>query len=148
MPPRKQPAKAAEPIPFDLSRFQEVPEYVERVIERGEGKRPLKVTLVDLSIRQTNKIRWGLSVPLRESFEDIASFVVAWDLRQKDTATGELVDVPPPAEVGWEVFELLPNEVGSDIVNWLKVPFYMKSEAAKKASSGSERTTDPPKSDD
>lgn len=147
MPPRKQTAPAPEPVVFDLSMFQEPKHYVWREIER-EGQEPLRVKMQDLSIRQTNAIPWGLSVPLRDAFEAVAPYVVEWNFEAVNLETGETVSVPPPAEVGWEVFELLPNPVAGAIVNWLKIPFYMKTEAEKKASSGSTSTTDPPKNGD
>lgn len=149
MPPRKKVAgsrqQAAEPVVFDLSQFVEAKHYVWREIER-EDQEPLRVKLQDLSIRQTNEIPWGISVPMKEAFEAVASYVVEWNFEAVDISTGALVPVPPPAEVGWEVFDLLPNTVAGNIVNWLKIPFYMKSEAEKKSSTPSSNTTDPPKS--
>jgi len=126
--------------------FQEPKHYVWREIER-EGQEPLRVKMQDLSIRQTNAIPWGLSVPLRDAFEAVAPYVVEWNFEAVNMDTGELVPVPPPAEVGWEVFELLPNPVAGAIVNWLKIPFYMKTEAEKKSPNESTSTTEPPNSE-
>ncbi len=149
MPARKKPVEtpaAFDAVPeFDLALFRESAHYVIRDIPR-EDDEPLRVRVRDLSIRQTNAIPWGVNVPLRESFEHVAQYVVEWNLCAENVETGETVAVPPPAVVGWEVFELLPNSVGSDLVNWLKVPFFMKAEAEKKALTPSTSTTDPPKS--
>lgn len=138
MPPRKKQDTA--PV-FDLSMFQEPKVYVWREIER-EGQDPLRVKMQDLSIRQTNAIPWGVAVPLRECFEAIAPYVTEWNFEAVNTETGELIPVPPPSQVGWEVFEMLPNSVGSDIINWLKVPHYMKLESEKKSSTASSNTTE------
>lgn len=108
--------------------------YIWREIEReGEDAAPLRVKVLDLTTKQTEDIPWGTRVKLRESYEAIAPYVVAWDLRAENIRTGEMIDVPPPAEAGPEVFELLTNAEGSALVNWLKVPTYMKAELEKKS---------------
>lgn len=138
MAPRK---KAAEPAPvFDISQFREEKRYVWRDIET-EREKPLRVKVEDLSIRQTNDIPWGLKVPLAEAFAAIPEYIVEWTLEAENLSTGEVVPVPPPAEVGWEVLELLTNDEGSSVVNWLKVPQYMKAAAEKKSQSESDSTS-------
>ena len=138
------PKKAKSEAPaFDLSQYREPKHYVEREIER-EGQEPLRVTLQDLSIRQTNAIPWSARLPLKDVFEHIAPYVVSWNFEAENIETGELVPVPPPAEVGWEVLEFLPNPVGTSIALWLKTPWAMKAADEKKASSGSPTTTEPP----
>lgn len=134
MAPRK---KKSEDTPvFDLSQFREERRYVWREIER-EGGEPLRVKLQDLSIRQTNEIPWSLNTPLRDSLQAVAQYVAEWNFTAENLETGEVVPVPPPAEAGWEVFELLPNSASGDIVNWLKIPHYMKAEEAKKSQAAS-----------
>lgn len=141
MAPRK---KAAESAPvFSLDQYREAAHYVWREIERDDGD-PLRVRLVDLSIRQTNEIPWGIQTPMKDAFAAVAPYVVEWSLEAVNLETGETVPVPPPAEVGPEVFELLPNIVAGNIVNWLKIPFFMKAEFEKKESTPSPSTTESP----
>lgn len=121
--------KATTPV-FDISQFREQKRYVTREIDR-EGTKPLTVKLEDLSIRQTNEIPWGMKVPLKESMEVCAQYVAEWDLEAENIATGDLMSVPPPSEAGWEVFELVENSVAVAIINWLKIPHYMKAQAEK-----------------
>lgn len=145
MPTRNKPAATSDttaPV-FDISRFREAKNYVWREIERDEQS-PLRVKLQDLSIRQTNEIPWGIKVPLKDSMEVCAQYVVEWDLEAEDITTGQMVPVPPPAEAGWEVFELVQNQVASDIINWLKIPHYMKAQEEKKSSTLSSSTSEPP----
>lgn len=145
MAPRKKATKAAEestPV-FDISQFREEKRYVWREIDREDGE-PLKVKLQDISIRQAVDIPWGMKTPLKETMQVAAQYVAEWSHKAENLETGEVIDVPPPAEAGWEVFELLPNEVASDIVNWLKVPHYMKSlkaESEKKSETASSTTS-------
>lgn len=143
--PRKPATTAAAPA-FDLSLFREAKHYVWREIEREEQE-PLRVKLQDLSIRQTNAIPWATGMALRTVFEHIAPYVVAWDFEAVNIETGETVAVPPPAEAGPDVFELLPNTVGTEIVMWLRTPWVMTVNA-KKALKPSTSTTDPPKTSD
>lgn len=142
------PKKAkTEAMAFDLSQYREAKHYVWREIDR-EDQEPLRVKLLDLSIRQTNAIPWAGSMLLREIFDHIAPYVVEWNFQAEDIETGETVDVPPPAVLGGEVFELLPNPVGTAIAMWLKTPWAMKAADAKKASTPSTSTTDPPSETD
>lgn len=134
--------KATTPV-FDISQFREQKRYVTREIAR-EGTKPLTVKLEDLSIRQTNEIPWGMKVPLKDSMEACAQYVVEWDLEAENLETGEMVPIPPPAEAGWVVFELLENKAASDIINWFKIPQYMKAELEKKSSTESSSTTGNP----
>lgn len=145
----KKPAKNQEPTAtpsaaiaapvFDISQFRAPQNYVWRKVERegedeGEPRQPIWVYLLDLSIQQTNDLPWGLDVALRESMEVAAQHVAKWDFEAEDVKTGKMVPVPPPSVAGWEVFELLTNSEASAIINWLKVPHYMKSEAGKRTS--------------
>ena len=141
MAPRKKKSEDA-PV-FDLSQYREQRRYVWREIEREDGP-PLRVRIEDLSIRQTNDVPWGMDVSLKASMEAVAPYVVEWSLTAENLATGEIVAVPPPcSEAGWRVFELLPNSVAADIINWLKIPHYMKAEEIKKSQAASSSTTEP-----
>lgn len=133
--------KSDDAVVFDISQFREETRYVWRDIER-EAASPLRVKLRDLSIRQTNEIPWGLNVTLQESFKAIAQYVVEWSLEAENIETGDTVSVPPPAVAGWEVFELIGNTEASHIINWLKIPHYMKAEAEKKLQKPSKNTTE------
>ena len=139
MSPKK---KADAPAPFDLTSLQRVPHYVWREIER-EDQEPLRVKLRDLSIRETNEIPIGASVKMSDVYPILAPYVVEWTLEALNTETGETIPVPPPAEAGWEVFELLNDEEGSAVLTWLKYPQAMKGLAQKKAQSSSTTTPTP-----
>ncbi len=145
MPPRKK-ADPVAPV-FDLSQFREAPHYVWREIDREDGE-PIRVKLLDLSIRQTNAIPWAGSTPMREIFGHIAPYVAEWDFKAENIETGELVDVPPPSVLGGEVFELLPSAAGTAIAMWLKTPWAMRAADTKKASTPSTSTTEPPNTSD
>ena len=127
------PSKKAAPV-FDISQYQPLARYHWREIER-EDAAPLRVRLRDLSIGQTNAIPYGLKVPLTDAFAVIAPYVAEWDLRAVNTATGEEVDVPPPAEAGPGVLELLDSATGALLVTWLKAPHAMQAAAEKKSPS-------------
>lgn len=144
MPPRKH---AAAPV-FDIARYREAPHYVWREVEWPDRDRPLRVQVQDLSIRQHRAIPVGTDVTLADQYAAIASYVVGWDFEAVDLTTGETVQVPPPAEAGPEVFELLPDTVAIGVLLWMYNPSYMRGVAAKKASMPSETTTDPPSGDD
>jgi|SRR5690606_9311585 len=131
---------------FDISQFRAPKSYVWREIEReGEGREPLRVKLEDLTIQQSKELPWGMQVPLKQSYEAAAQYVVEWSLKAENIATGDVVPVPPPAEAGWEVFELLTNAEASAVINWLKVPQLMKAEEEKKSSEPSTTTSRRPK---
>lgn len=125
--------KKAEPEPFDLSSLRRATRYVWREVER-EDDIPLRVKLRDLSMGETNAIPLTLKTPLTEALEHIAPYVVEWSLTAERTDTGEIVDVPPPAEVGAEVFDLLKTEEAGAILSWLKFPQQMRSADEKKES--------------
>lgn len=122
--------------PFDLAAFLErVADddvFHERVIEREHGRKPLTITVRDLNIRQTNAIPYGPRVPLTDAFTVIAPYVTAWDLELRDKQSGKTIPVPPPAEAGPEVFELVDTATGAAIVSWLKAPHVMMAVAEKK----------------
>ncbi len=161
MPPRKsvtttdgRPRAAANkrladaPAVFDIAQYREVPHYVWRDVEWPDRDRPLRVQVQDLSIRQHRAIPAGKGVLLADQYPAIAPYVVAWDFEAVSLETGETVPVPPPAEAGWEVFELLPDAVAIGVMLWIYNPSYMRGIAAKKASTPSESTTDPPSGND
>lgn len=139
MAPRKK--KVAEQPVFDLSQYREQRRYVWREIEREDGP-ALRVKLEDLSIRQTNGVPWGMDISLKASMEGVAPYVVEWNLTAENLATGEVVPVPAPAEAGWQVFELISNREAGDIINWLKIPHFMKAEEIKKSQAASSSTTE------
>jgi hypothetical protein len=145
------PRKAASAPVFDISKFREPAHHITRSIDWGdEGQAPLSVTLQDLSIRQTNELAAAVAseTPMGEVYKLIAPYVTGWDFQAENLDTGEMVAVPPPAEAGPAVFELLPNAVGMTIYLWLKSPWLMKAADSKKVSTPSTSTTDPPSNND
>lgn len=145
MAPRK---KKSEDTPvFDLSQFREQRRYVWREIER-EGGEPLRVKLLRLTLREVEDIPYTATTPMRDVYAAIAPFVVEWNFTAENLETGEVVPVPPPAEVGGEVFELMENVVGNEIAQWLKLPRFMERDEQKKALASSENGEPPPSEND
>lgn len=135
----KKKADAPANEPFDITQFQRAKRYVWREIERpdsqeNESLKPLRVKLLDLSIGQTNDIPLTMKTALSEVFPIIAPFVAEWDFTAENKQTGEVIPVPPPAEAGPEVFDLLATEEAGSILSWLKFPQQMRSAEEKKAS--------------
>jgi hypothetical protein len=127
MPTKKKPT----PI-FDISRVAPEARYHWREIER-EDRDPLRVKVLDLNIAQTEAIPYGMNVPLKDAFVAIAPYVVEWDLRLVDKESGDTVDVPPPAEYGPEVLDLLDTAAGIRLVSWLKAPHVMQAAQEREA---------------
>lgn len=141
---KKTTADTAEPPTFVLSAVEREPDYVWRELDR-EGKPPIRVKVRDLSIAQTNQIPIDAKTKLSEAFKIIAPWVVEWDFTAFDTNSGQTVPVPPPAEYGWEVLELLDAAEAGDLISWLKWPHQMKGMQEKKRSATSTTTPTPPK---
>lgn len=127
--------KGATPV-FDITKVQPEARYHWREIER-EDREPLRVKVLDLNIAQTEVIPYGMKTPLRDAFEAIAPYVAEWDLRLVDKESGAVVDVPPPAEYGPDVLDLLDTATGIQLVSWLKAPHVMKA-AQERADADSE----------
>jgi len=137
----KASSNGTEPKPFDFTSLRRVPRYIWREIEReGDDVAPLRFKVLDLSTRETNDIPLTLKTPLKEALEHIAQYIVEWDFTAVNIETGETVPVPPPAEVGAEVFELLTVEEAGAILSWLKFPQQMRTADQKKASTKSGNT--------
>lgn len=135
----KASSNGAEPKPFDFSSLRRVPHHVWREIEREDAP-PLRCKVLELSNREAEEIPIGVKVPLRDALEVCAPYVVEWDFQAVNLATGETVLVPPPAEVGVDVFELLTNEESGAILSWLKYPQQMRTLADQKKLKGSANT--------
>lgn len=143
---RKQ--DAATPSLADLldpSKFRPVPHYTWREVERGDED-PLRIRVQVLSMRQADAIPWTTETPMADIYEAIAPHVVDWDLHAENIDTGELVAVPSPAQLGPEVFELLPNSVGTTIALWLKFPSGM-ARAAQATEPNTADTTGSPETE-
>lgn len=145
MAPRKK--KVEEAPVFDLTQFREERRYVWREIPREDGE-PLRVKVLRLTLREVEDIPYSPTTPMRDVYAAIAPYVVEWNFTAENLTTGEVVPVPPPAEVGGEVFELMENIIGNEIAQWLKLPRFMERDEAKKASASSENGEPPPSEDD
>lgn len=127
----RAPKKSTKAEPFDLMSLRGAKRYVWREIER-EDDAPLRVKLLDLNIRESKEISFGMRTPLEDAYKASAPFVVEWDFRAENQNTGDMIDVPPPAEIGWEAFELLDQSTASLVVSWLKAPAAMQLNDEKK----------------
>lgn len=116
---------------FDASQFARPRHTITRELER-EGRAPIRVEVLDLSVAETNAIEYKPTAPVKQIQEQIAPYVVGWDFRATNKVTGELVDVPPPAEAGWEVLDLLNSSELGDLISWLKWPHQMEQLTEKK----------------
>lgn len=120
---------------FDITTVQRAPRYVWREVEREDAP-PLRVKVKDLGIAETEAIPVNMRTALSESLQAIAPYVVEWDFEAVNKETGETIPVPPPAEAGWEVLEILSEVEAGTILAWLKYPTNMKIMQEKKASEG------------
>ena len=145
MAPRKK--KVEEAPVFDLTQIREERRYVWREIPREDGE-PLRVKVLRLTLREVEDIPYSPTTPMRDVYAAIAPYVVEWNFTAENLNTGEVVPVPPPAEVGGEVFELMENIIGNEIAQWLKLPRFMERDEVKKASASSENGEPPPSEDD
>lgn len=125
--------------PLDFTTLRRAARYHWREIER-EDDEPLRVKVLDLSMAETDAIPLTMKTPLREALEVVAPYVVEWNFRAVNTVNGETIDVPPPAEAGAEVFDLLTIEESGAILSWLKYPQQMRGAEAKKALPPSKNT--------
>lgn len=133
---------------FDISQYRDTARYyIWREIER-EGQDPLRIKVQDLTVRQANDLAFPTTALLGDIYAAIAPYVVEWNLRAENLETGEIVDVPPPATLGPDAFELLPTSVATNIYLWLRTPWLMHSVTEKKASTPSTSTADPPSETD
>lgn len=137
------PSQKVQAPTFDLAQYRAERRYVWREIER-EDDEPLKVKLLRLNIRESDGIPFKADVQMAEIHEAIAPFVVEWNFRAENVETHEVVDVPPPAVVGGEVFQLMENGIGVQIATWLKMPRLMEREGEKKDLTSSESMESPP----
>lgn len=132
------PSKKTDTTPFDLASLRRAPRFIWREVERdhvdGEDPRPpIRVKLRDLGISETNAIPIGIKTPLSECLQVIAPHVVEWDFQAENLNTGKIIDVPAPAEAGWEVVELLSEEDAGAIIIWLKFPHGMRAASEKES---------------
>lgn len=125
-----KPRKSTTPA-FDLSHFQRPRQTVAREIERP-GQAPITIQVYDLSVGETNAIEYKPTAPVKDVMVQIAPYIVGWDFKAENKATGEVVDVPPPAEAGWEVLDLLNSSELGDLISWIKWPHQMEQLTEKK----------------
>ena len=114
---------------FDLSQVQRPRRTVTREIDYGI---PFTVDVIDLSTGETNAIEYKASDPVEKVYKAIAPYIVGWTFKAENKKTGELIDVPPPAEAGWEVLDLLNSSEAGDLISWVKWPHNMEQMTEKK----------------
>ncbi len=139
--PRKSTTTA--PV-FNIDEYRVARHYDEREIEMAGGE-TLHVTLLHLTTREAKGIPFTTKTKLQDAYEAAAPYITGWDLQAENLKTGASIDVPPPAEAGWEVLEMLDDATGSLVVLWLKNPAAMQlnSKVGKTDSTPSERTDAP-----
>lgn len=83
----------------------------------GEDK--LWAEIASLSFDEIDRVKACLraDVPFSETWAVISPYVVRWNAQAIDQLTGDLVDVPPPAEIGGDAFSALEPWV----TTWLTV---------------------------
>lgn len=133
------PKKKAEIV--DLARYRRPARYREFTYSEmpglEEGAEPFTVTVQsNLSFAELDAIPYGAGTPYIEVFKAISPYVTAWNVEREVLETGQREAVPPPAEAGWEILQVLDHIEA----NWLmdKVKFgYLAvaadAEAAQKA---------------
>ncbi len=103
--------------------------------------------LLRLTMQEVGELVFGPTTPMKDVHASIAPYVVEWDFKAENLLTGELIDVPPPAEIGGEVFEIMEGPIGTMIVLWLKSPQFMERGDDEKKDSSSSEPTEPPSSE-
>ena len=104
--------KAAAPAPTG---FQIRPRYREvtcDLFELEDGEVPFTATIrTNLTFAQLEEIPSGDDATFPEVWEVIHPYVIAWNLMAEDASTGEIVDVPPPAEAGPDIAKMLEPQI-------------------------------------
>lgn len=104
--------KAAAPAPTG---FISRPRYREVEcdwFELEDGEVPFTATIrTNLTFAQLEEIPSGDNATFPEVWEVIHPYVIAWNLMAEDASTGEIVEVPPPAEAGPDVAKMLDAQM-------------------------------------
>lgn len=111
--PKKKPQPAIEavtpitgyrrPHTYREFRFDEYPDL-------PAGAEPLTVKVrANLSFDEIDAIPFGAGTPYADVFQAIAPHVVTWNVIREVLETGQMEAVPPPAEAGWEVLQVLDH---------------------------------------
>ena len=106
-----------------------------------EGAEPLRVKVrVNLSIEEQNAIPVSDGTTFREQWDVIAPYVAEWNVLRENHATGELEQVPAPAEAGPDAFLVLDQLESLWLVQQIKYGYAIRTDAEKKASTPSDTT--------
>jgi hypothetical protein len=137
MPKKKAAVEAVTPV-VDVSRYQRPARY--RWFEYSEmpgleeGQEPLRVKLrSNLSFMELDQIPFSAGVSYTELFQAIAPYVVEWNVQRTVIETGEMEAVPPPAEAGWEVLQVLDHIEANWVAEQVKYGYLATAEDAKNA---------------
>lgn len=115
---------------------------IEATFEAAEGAEPFRATIVtSLTFAEVDAIpledaRW------KDIFKAIAPYVLAWNAMARNVETGEYEPVPPPAEAGPDVFQLVPPDVTVFLAVKLKTAHLGDKDERPKESAPSDDTPD------
>ena len=108
--PRKN-AKTPEPV--EITGYRVRPRYRDVTCdwyELDEGEEPFTATIrTNLTFDQLNAIPAGKDVTFEEVWQEIAPYVVGWNLVAENMSTGTVEPVPPPSEAGPIAFRALDS---------------------------------------
>ena len=166
MPKKKQPAVEALAPVTQITGYQRPHRYREFAYTEHpdlvEGQEPLRITVrSNLSFEELDAIPYS-GVTYDEVRTAIAPYVVGWNLIRPCLETGQMERVPPPAEVGPEIMQLLDHietnwvldkvklgylQVAKDAEDAAKKMRQFLADAKERASRGSEPTPEPSRGD-
>ena len=131
--PKKKPAP-----PIDITRYQRPARFREFAYTEmpglEEGQEPFTVTVrTNLSFAELDAIPYGKGTPYVEVFKAIAPYVTAWNVQRVVQETGALEAVPPPAEAGWEILQVLDHIEANWLMDKVKFGYLAVAEDAEAA---------------
>lgn len=147
--PSKKTAKAngAAPAPITGYIRSKAPRYgwVEyRPDDLPEHAEPLRVKIrINLSIEELNAIPMEEGTLYEDQWAAIAPYVAEWNVLRENHQTGELEQVPPPAEAGPDAFKVLDYAEALWVAQRVRYYYAFRLADEKKASTASEPTPEP-----
>jgi hypothetical protein len=132
------PKKKAPAPPIDIARYRRPARYRDfdysEMPGLEEGQEPLRITVQsNLSFGQLDAIPYGKGTPYVDVFHAIAPYITAWNVEREVLETGQMEAVPPPAEAGWEVLQVLDHTEAHWVMDKVKFGYLAVAEDAEAA---------------
>lgn len=143
----KQAVTVVEKPVIDVSRYARPLRYREFTYSDmpglEEGQTPLTIKArSNLSFDEIDAIPFRTGVPYSDLFQSIAPHIVGWNVRRTVLETGIDEDVPPPAEAGWEVLQVLDHIEANWVAEQVKFGYLATAEDAQNAAAALRKALD------